>query len=267
MPLIDKSLLAECLLGLLRPIVKLCLKNTLKIQDLTEIIKIAFIEEAKNLALNQNEKPTSSKLSVMTGVHRRDVMRLASDDFSPKQTGNIVVKVVGHWIENYKNANGSIGKLTFGSDVSEFSQMVREISKDLHPQSILSELIRIGQVVVVKDKLELKNRVFNPKGDFKKAFGILAQDCNDLIFCVEENLLSNQVVPNLHMRTEYDRVICDDIPDLKKWFLEQGDKQHESARKKLAKMDLDLNPKLDSNSKKLRVVFGSYSWMEEVDES
>jgi hypothetical protein len=69
------------------------------------------------------------------------------------------------------------------------------------------------------------------------------------------------------MRTEYDRVICEDTSELKNWFLEQGDKQHEVARKKLAKMDLDLNPKLDSKSKKWRVVFGSYSWMEEVDES
>jgi hypothetical protein len=264
--MLEKNIALHCLQRLLRPLVRFCLKHSLKIQDLEDCAKHIFVEEAK-IALDKiGKKGNVSTLSIATGVHRREVLRLIEAEAPPAPVDSVTTRVLGAWQSDERfNSKQKPKKLTFGYDTSDFSQLVRSVSKDVHPQAVLSELVRCGMVSEHGDMLTLKHKTYNPRGDAKKGFDILSEDCSDLISAVEENLMERPEIPHLHIRTCYDQVVASEVPRLRRWLLATGEDLHKDARAVISEADADfIKKKEDTTGKKFKVVLGSYSWIEEV---
>ena len=75
MPQADRTFLLNTLRLLVKPIAKFCLRHTLSIQDLIESAKIAFIEVADAEIRKKGDKVNTSRISLVTGLHRKDVIR------------------------------------------------------------------------------------------------------------------------------------------------------------------------------------------------
>lgn len=266
--LLSREAIFECVKWIMRPVVRYCLRNSIKLQELFEATKIVFVEEAKEALTKSKIKFNDSKISVMTGVHRRDLSRFRESDMSPKQINNAVFKLLGLWQSSKKYLlEGKPKKLSYGSDGSDFSKLVRSITSDIHPQAVLTELTRCGAVRLDNGEAVLIAKIYNPKGDYKKGFQIISSDCNDLISAVEENVIDQIDPPNHHVRTAYDNVYLDDPDKIRSWILSKGDKFHEEMRNHISKHDLDIDPDQNTENKsKYRVVVGSFSWIEKIDE-
>ena len=266
--LLSREAIFECLKWISRPVVKYCLRNSIKLQEVIEALKIVFVEEAKDSLAKSKIKFNDSKISVMTGVHRRDLSRLRESDLSPKYINNAIFKVLGLWQSSKKYLdNSKPKKLTFGNDTSEFSKLVRSVTQDIHPQAVLTELIRCAAVKINQDKLSLIAKIYNPKGDYKKGFQIISSDCDDLISAVEDNVVGQANPPNHHVRTSYDNVYLNNTDKIKDWILSKGDDFHQDLREHISKFDVDVNPNHNKETKeRFRVVVGSFSWIEKIDD-
>lgn len=245
MPRLSENILFDCLRFVLRPLVTFCLNHGLKIQDLLEAVKELYVSMAAERIESTGQRVTESRLAVMTGVHRRDVTRLRSGETKDLNSRDLTFKVVGQW-QNDKRFLTKGGKpcvLECNDQNSGFYKLVRSVSRELNPSTVLFELERTGAITRSGRGVTLVTDAFVPRGDIKAAFSILASDSADLISAVEENVFHMPAVSNLHCRTEYDRVRAENALDIKLWLLKEGHALHERARAFISQFDQDIAPK------------------------
>ncbi|RIL11963.1 MAG: hypothetical protein DCC75_01325 [Proteobacteria bacterium] len=262
---VPRETILRCLALLLRPVASFCVRNSLRIQDLSECCKLALMQAAKSELEKKGARANTSKLSVMTGLQRREVMRLEGQEAPAARDRNWLSKIMGHWQteRRFTTKSREPRALTFGSDDSDFSQLVKGISRDLNPAAVLFELERVGAVEKRGSRLHLVRQSYVPKGDVIGGFNILAEDSEDLVAAVEQNLFSPAEVLNLHARTYFDRVHADAVPEIKRWLLQEGHNLHAKAREIIAKHDQDINPCTGKGSKFVKVTLGSFSFVKE----
>lgn len=261
----QRQIFLQALEGLLRPLARFCLRRSLKLQEFIETAKTVFLQVAAEEIEREGAAVSTSRLSVITGLHRRDVMRLfRKQETKLSADTSIVARVIGQWQQDsrFSTRSGKPLPLRFEGRNSEFMQLVRSVSKDLNPYTVMFELERIGAVSKDGDTIRLESNVYVPSGDIKEALSLLASDSADLAEAVEENIFRPQELPNLHIKTQYDNICPEFIPEIRKWFLDRGGIFHEEARKFLAKFDKDLNPKLADKEGGARAAVGTFSVVE-----
>jgi len=257
----------RCLQQLLRPVVRFSLRHSMKVQDMLECAKACFLQIAEEEMIARSETVSISRLSVATGVHRRDVARLQGEEITERKPNNLVSKVIGQWQEDirFNTKDGKPRTLTVEGEDSEFSELVRSVSQDMNPYTVLYELERTEAVVRNSDTVVLTADVFVPKGDAEENLKILVRDTEGLMSAVEENVSSQPEIPNLHIRTEYDNVSPAHAVEIRRWLLEEGSKFHARARKYISNFDRDISPEqLKDTGEALRVSISSFSQV--VDE-
>ncbi len=252
--------LIRCLQIILRPLVKFCLKHSIKLQDLVEVCKVVLLQLAEEQLDSSKEPVSASRLAVMTGVHRRDVKRLQDTSDSKKITLDIATKVIGQWSNHpdFVTKKKQPKIITYEGADSEFSDLVHSVSRDLNPYTILFELERIGAVKKTEKGLKLTAEMYMPKG-FEEGMVILGDDIEDLIESVNENITSSYDIPHLHIRTRYDNIHPDGIPEIKRWFIEEGSIFHERAREFLSQFDRDVNQNLSKEGASVSACLSAFS--------
>ncbi|MEZ5657668.1 MAG: DUF6502 family protein [Burkholderiaceae bacterium] len=135
---------------LLLPLARLFVSHGLKFGQAEELLKQAFVR-AGELELNSaGSAPNQSRLSVTTGVHRKDVRRLlgqTGEAASRRPSRSVATEVYTRWstAPEYQGAQGMLELPMRASDgAASFERLAREVSTDAHPRSVLEELRRLG---------------------------------------------------------------------------------------------------------------------------
>lgn len=261
---VSRDLALRLLVLVLKPAVRFCIQHSLRLQDLIECAKVAFIDVAGTELESLGKKANASRISVMTGVHRPDVVRLEGRTIEESAyPPDLVSKVMALWQtdDRFLRADGTPRVLTIEGPESEFARLVQAVSTSVNPASVLFELERVEAIRHGRSGISLEKWSYTPKGDAVAGFQILSTDCQDLSSAVEENVLQSPEIPNLHARTQYDNVRPEGIEALKRWFLREGHKFHLKAREIISQHDQDVNPSPKFKGKGLRVVVGAFSYV------
>lgn len=260
MSVIERKLIICGLRAILTPVARYCIRHALKFQDLLDCAKGVILKVAQEELDRNFQQITHSRLSIMTGLQRRDVLKYASLISQSEGDKSLIAKIIGQWRtqKRYLTKHGAPKVLTLGFN-SEFTELVRSVSHDLTPTTVLFELERVGTVVRTEKGVALKMQNYIPKGNVAAGFNILTADSDDLISAVEENLFDNPKLPNLHLRTEYDRVRADAKDELKLRLLKEGQEFHARMRDLISKFDQDVNREPNYMGDFIRVVLGSFS--------
>ncbi len=254
---------AKCLRLLLRPIVRFCFRNSLVLQEIVEHLKMALVEEASEAMRRSGQRVNVSRISVMTGVHRREVMRL-TDNAEPSQTpASLASRVIGQWEQDsrFHTAAGVPRMLSYEGDQNDFKDLVRCVSQDLNHCTVLFELERIGAVERRKAGLRLMRPSVVLTGDMLEGFQLLGRDSEDLMDAALENILEKPKPAQLHARTEYDNISLEALPEIRQWLLDEGAAFHRRMREYLSALDKDTQPKLQGEAGG-RVVVGTFGRVE-----
>ncbi len=245
---------------LLRPVVRFFVRHALRIQDLQELGKELFIEAAREELVRAGERVTASRLSIISGMHRRDVLSFSQPVPLDLEAQDLVAKVVGQWQTDgrYLTKHKTPRVLSVGGVQSEFSALVRAVSSDLNPATVLFECERVGMVERSAQGVRLVNTSYTPKGDSAANFALLETDLDALVRALEENVLSEQKISNLHAHTIYDRVRPEAVDDIRRWLLREGHALHARAREYISGFDQDVNPPAGEASPGVRVILGTF---------
>ena len=252
---------------LLRPLVRYCLRSSIRISDALEALKHVFLEEAQLELERRGDKATTSRLNVMTGIHRRDVTRIVEGGVEiVKPSQSLATRVLGKWEQEkrYQTKAGKPRQLTFEGEGSEFEKLVRSVSKEIGPKAILAELERIGSVERRAGKLKLTSTTVNRHKDPAEGLKILSRDINTYATLVEENIYQKRKDRNHHNRTEFDDIYVSDVPKVREWLFKEGAKFHTKVRNFIAKHDKEINPKSKDAEAGQRVIFLSASWTDDL---
>ena len=221
MSTISRELLLDCLCSLLRVVVRFCLRHGLKLQDVVECAKRTYVELAVIQLEQSEQKPTKTRIAVMTGVHRRDIMQLLDPRAAHRMSRDLVTRVIGQWQtdQRFVSRVGQPRVLSIAGDDSEFERLVISVSKELSPATVLFELERVGAVSHSPRGIKLAVQTYTPVGDAVAGFDILSNDLHDLIVTVEENIFETNSEPNTHVRTVYDNIAPQAIPEIRRCLL------------------------------------------------
>lgn len=255
------------LLVMLRPVARLCLRSGVGIQEFIEAAKLVFISVAREQFERESKKPNKSRISVATGIHRRDVDRLLERGEEPIEPANLISRVMTAWNSKaeFLTAVGKTRVLSCEGEPNEFYDLVRSVTSDVHPSSILNQMEVLGLVERTSHGLRLKRAAHDVRQDLARGYHILSQDLEDLAAAVECNLLTQPTVPNLHARTEFDNVFVDALPEIRQWLLKEGSELHQRARALFSQNDADLQ--IDPGRKAgAKVIFTCFARIEDGKE-
>jgi hypothetical protein len=266
--LISKDTKLRVLEFVLGPLAALCLRFGLKLQDLIEAAKGALVHSAAERLASEGTLARTTALSLMTGVHRKDVDRIRRDAPPPQSTNNLLMKIMGLWQDHpdFRTKAGLPRVLSDSDDNDEFGALVRTISKEINPRSVLRELERISAVERTPRGLKLIDESFVPQGDWESGWKIAESDMTDFLRCVEQNVFEQHYPKHLHARTSYDNIDPAQLTEIRKWLLQEGLLFHQRVREYLSKFDRDANPYAQFEGPGARVSVSAFSLVEEAPE-
>ena len=266
--LVREEIVLECLKQMLMPVMGFCIRHSIGVQALFELAKAAFVEAAGKELAAKNCPVNVSQISVLTGLRRREVGRLFNGRDKRAETYSLMSRVINRWLvdKRFTTKSGKPRVLEADGYQSEFHKMVRSVSKDLSPGTVLQQMHRAGLISETPRGVRLLKPAYVPKHDPVEGFRLLAMDSNDLALCVEENVLAGHTVPNLHVVSEYDNIPAEYEEELRSWALREGTRFHEKVRNYISNFDRDTSGS-QAGEGRIRLIIGSFSRSSNWNES
>ena len=170
----------------LRPFIHIFLRYGMSCEEINNLVRWLAVDVVKNNKEFWNRpKPYNSHVSVKTGLSRKEVQRLSSQESPyeaiPTRHRNRAARVMEGWRTDprFQDENGKPRRLSYIADKGpSFYQLVREWGADVPPKSVLAELIENGFVIEIGEKqYELAGPTFIPQQDLEKLLEVMGTIC------------------------------------------------------------------------------------------
>jgi Family of unknown function (DUF6502) len=196
---------------LFRPIVRYMIAQSITFPAVTQLIKALYVDVANKEFPLEGRRPSDSRVSMLTGIHRAEAKRLTDEGDSTvdevPSAVSIGAQVVARWISDpkYLDANGNplpLARHASDGGAVSFESMFATIRRDIRSRPILDEWLRLGVVELDdQDRVWLKAKAFVPRnGGEEKAF-YFGQNLHDHIAVSVSNMLG--VEPSYLERSVY----------------------------------------------------------------
>ncbi len=177
---------------MLAPLAHALIQQGVTFPQFAATMKLVFLEVARQELRARDQRETDSAVSVLSGVHRKEVRALGTttpEDMSPGLT--LASQIFTRWITDpaYRDGHNKPSELP-RSGPDSFDVLAISVSKDVHPRTVLEELIRLGVVTVEADRVRLKVSAFVPKQGFKETVALFSHNVADHIASGAHNLNS-----------------------------------------------------------------------------
>lgn len=234
---------------LLKPLVRVLLRFGVPFGVLSDIAKQIYVETAMQEFAIPGRKMTISRASVITGLSRKEVLRvqrLATTSDQPFQDRyNRAVRVVSGWVRDaaFTGRDGAPKPLPMEGGPDSFAALVGKYSGDVPPRAILDELERVSMVERMESgEVRLLSPAFVPAGDEQDKLGILGSDVADLIATIDHNLQHSGADSRFQLKAAYDNLPLESLESFRR--LSSGEAMNLLRRfdQELSRMDRDTNP-------------------------
>lgn len=193
----NRTLLA--LPWLMRPIIRLFIARGVQLPAVMATLKQIYVDVATNDFKIDDKPLTDSRVSVLTGVHRRDVRSIRKDGMPSSQPPpmSLSATVIGRWLGDptYRDKEGQpriLHRLSDGGSPS-FEELFQHVSKDVHPRTVLDDLI--DQELIDwdedSDRVRLRTRAFVPVAGGEDAMRFFEMNLHDHLAAAVSNLLKD----------------------------------------------------------------------------
>ena len=265
----------------LRPLVRLLLRNGVAFADFSDIARRVFVEVASEDFGLPGRKQSVSRISVLTGVNRKEVKRLLEEPEekeSAKKENNRAARVVYAWMRDgdFRTKAGKPKVLGWGDPQAEgsFEDLVKRYSGDMTARAILDELLRVGSVSINdnKSKVTLVSSGYVPAGSDEEMLRLSGNSINDLLGTIDHNF--SKIDHTTGEEAEFTRlqlsVAYDDVPEngvelFRELSKEKSLELLNELDQFLAKQDRSVNPSVKGEGR-YRTGLGIYFFEEPVVE-
>lgn len=178
----------------MRPLVRLLIRHGVTYPAFASALKRVFLDAAKDELDARQMARTDSALSLLSGVHRRDVRTLErappaakASDARVKAPVSLVGEVAARWITDADYLDGR--RRPRALERGEFDALVAAVSSDVRPRAILDELQRLGAAQERDDgRIALASDGFAPRQGFGEMTDLLAANVGDHAAAAVANL-------------------------------------------------------------------------------
>jgi len=208
----EHSRLIKAILCLLRPIVRILIRNEVSHAEFAEIGRQAYVQEAYENFTIPGRKMTYARVSVLTGLNRKEVVRLKDLDMNHNNglqaQPNRAIRVVNGWLTDNEFSNaGKARILPINGESACFRTLVERHSGDISMGAVLDELKRVGVVEMPdKEHVKLVSKGYIPQDDLLEKIEILSISVADLLHTSIHNLELNGGKPRFQRQVVYHQV-------------------------------------------------------------
>jgi hypothetical protein len=188
---------AEAIWPLLLPLARLAVARGLPYAAAEELMKRAFVQAAREAQPDPGAKRIVSRISTATGIGRREVTRLLGSIEQPAaRPRSHATEVFAHWTtaRQFRDPRGTPLVLPRLGPGSSFETLAQSVTRDVHPRSLLDELVRLGLAEHDEDKdtVKLRRDTFVPSGDEIRMLGFLGDNVGDHLRAAVHNVLAGE---------------------------------------------------------------------------
>ncbi|WP_284085309.1 hypothetical protein [Acinetobacter haemolyticus] len=190
----DTETTLEHVVSIMPQLIHWLIKSGIGYNEFSTALKALFYNEAIKELDAIKQKKTDSAISLLSGLNRRDVRSFCQSygeyqlvkQFDLQLPISVPARVIGMWI-NQKLPQ----QIPFQGDQYSFENLVKQVSSEKHPKSILLELKRLGIVIEEEDYIVLQSSSFTPDPQVDESKQLFTQNISDHLSAGISNLTKN----------------------------------------------------------------------------
>jgi len=270
-----QSILHDTIRKVLRPLVRLMLSQGIDYTMMLEDLKRVFVSVAEEEFKIEGKEQTNSRITLLTGVHRKDVQRIReekNDEYEPPDS--ISAQIFGLWLSDSKYLDESghpiaLPRLASKGAVS-FESLVASVSKDFRARPVLDEWLRLGFVSIdYEDRVRLNIQAFIPNQDLEYKLSFLGMNVHDHMSAAVSNL-NTQNEPMLERCVYYGNLTSANVEILHDLARQSGMNAIKTINKhaaalKAAQSEPSKAARRESDKPNKRINFGVYFYHTDDD--
>lgn len=267
----SQKALFNAVVTLLRPLVRILLRNGVPYGAFTDLVKRAYIDVAMKEFQVPGRKQSKSRVATITGLSRKEIQRILTLPKEQKNRDGVAcynraARVVFGWVHDkkYATAIADTAELPFEGASPSFSGLVKEYSGDVPPRAILDELLQVG-VVSRNDKgvIKLLERAYIPTiGEAEKLL-LLGRDVAGLLSSMDRNIHEREKPPRFQHKVFYDNLSEEAAEELQVLLEGKGQALLAQLDQWMAEHDRDVNPSAGGTGQKAAGI-GIYYFEEDI---
>ena len=246
-----ESGLLRAAVEVLRPIVAQMIANGVVFGHLESRLRELFVRVAEASFEIPGRPQTDSRISVLTGINRKEVRRIRSThtrDVRPTSfQRNLAADLVSRWTTDPAASDRAGWPLPIPFRAKQgpsFVRLVRETTSDLRPRAILDEMLRTGTVEMVDARtVRLRTDAYIPIRGASEKLAMLAEDPAELVRTMIHNILSGGKNLWLQQKVSYDNIGADVTARVRDELRRKAERFLAETDRLLARYDRDRNRK------------------------
>jgi len=213
--------LSLAVLSILRPLVRILLRNGVAYGSFAELAKKVYVDVAFDEFAPAAKKQSISRVSALTGLTRKEAKRLHeldhTDPHDTEQRYNRAVRVISGWVNDaeFHDPSGQAAELPIDGDHASFAALVRKFSGDVPTQSMLAVLTMASAVEKTAKGVRLLQRAYVPGKDPADKLNILGTDTAELVSTIDHNIVSDEKGLRYQRKVSNHNVRADAVAEFK----------------------------------------------------
>jgi hypothetical protein len=207
----ESQAMQQALGRLLASVARLAVARGLPFAAVDEMLKQAFVDAASAAHPALAPHRRVSRIATATGINRREVTRLTqrARGHAPAavRSRSLASELFAHWRAQppYRDERGEPRRLPRQGPAPSFETLAHQITRDVHPRSLLEELTRLGlaELDAASDTVGLVRDAYVPSGDRARMLGFLGDNVGDHLQAAVENVLGSD-------RTHFEQAVFAD---------------------------------------------------------
>ncbi|NKB45575.1 MAG: hypothetical protein GKS03_14990 [Alphaproteobacteria bacterium] len=214
----------------MRPLIRALIGQGMTFPYLSNLLKAVYVDVARTDFPVDESEPSVSRLSVLTGLQRKDVNRILYSpppDRTPPPSVSLSARLIGIWTGDPKYIDGdgspsALPKTSEDSDAASFDSLMRAVSTDIRAKVILDEWVRLEVVSIDNAGMVTLNQgAFVPSKGFDEKAYYLGRNVADHMATSVHNLLDDGE-PLFERAVYYDRLTPKSVELLRERAREVG---------------------------------------------
>jgi Family of unknown function (DUF6502) len=268
-----KRTLHAAVLRLLRPLVRLLLHHSVPYETFADLARWVYVDVADKEFTLEGKKQTASRISVITGLNRKEVARLqdmtVEDNTGAIASFNRAEKVVTAWLHEYPKADSPTRTAPLPVDGERsFSTLVKRYSGDMPVRAVLDELLRVGVVRKLENgdvELVSTGTVVPDAKNRETLLTLFGEDSADFLSTTSHNVLALPENKLFQRKAWSDNLPIEALDMVKTQVEQRGQSMVDDFVRQFSNFDRDITPN-SAGTGRARAVFGVY-YYEEISEA
>lgn len=265
---VQKTWVATAVRRILRPVIRLLIAYDLNLPWLVGQLKELYVEVAIDVLTENGKKPPQSRISLVTGVHRKDVKRLIDEPPDPEDPppANRIERMLGRWMGDNMFMDGKGKPLPLpraaGKGKPSFQALADSVSKrDINDGTIFRDLLERGIISLDKEErvvLNVEALVPDKEHDLESLAYYLGKNEGDHLAAGVNNLVHPES-PFLDRAVHHDFLLEEDVLALEKLARKE-------SLQLLKKLNREAHRMAAKKEGQQRFNFGVYFFREIIEE-